>query len=196
MSRGIGARLLVSYLLLIALAMGLLCPYLLYQFRSFYLEWAASGLRARALAISDTIGDRLAHPEQRDQLEEVTRLFRRQDRVIVRILDEQARVLASTDPADHKGDSLLTWKGMRRGLAGEINTGRAYTGRPATERLYVIVPVRKHRRVLGLVRVSLRLEDFKAVYRRMEDVVVGALAVTFAACSIVSLLLSRGLVLP
>jgi signal transduction histidine kinase len=196
MGRGIGARLLVSYLLLIALAMGLLCPFLLYQFRRFYLEWNTSSLQARALAISDTVDDRLAHPGGHEELEQVTRLFRRQDRVIVRILDARARVLASTDPADHKGDSMLAWDGVRRGLAGQINSGRAYTGRPATERLYVIVPVRQENRTLGLVRVSLRLEDFNAAYRRMESVFLGALAITFLACSATSLLLSRGLGLP
>jgi len=196
MGRGITARLLVSYLLLIALAMGLLCPFLLYQFRRFYLEWSTTSLQARALAISDMVDDRLARPEGHEQLEEVTRLFRRQDRVIVRILDARARILASTDPADHHGDSMLAWSGVRRGLAGEINSGRAYLGRPATERLYVIVPVRQENRVLGLVRVSLRLEDFNAAYRRMESISLAALAVTFLACGVISLLLSRGLGLP
>ena len=61
---GVGARLLASYLLLIALAMGLLCPYLLLAFRQFYLEWIESGVRARSLAIADTVGALMEQPQQ------------------------------------------------------------------------------------------------------------------------------------
>jgi hypothetical protein len=101
----------------------------------------------------------MAHPRRRAHLDEVTAQFRRQDRVIVRLLDERGRVLGSTDPEDRKGDSLLDLKGVRLGLAGRMNTGRMRRGTPAMERLYVVVPVQSEGRVLGLVRVSLLLGD-------------------------------------
>src|SRR5690349_17967564 len=62
MGRGISSRLLASYMLLIALAMGLLCPYLLHAFRQFYLEWIESGVRARSLALANTVGGAVARP--------------------------------------------------------------------------------------------------------------------------------------
>lgn len=196
MLRGIGARLLVSYLLLIVVAMGLLCPYLLHAFRQFHLEWAANDLRARAMAISDTIVHLMTDPGRDEQLESVTAQFRQQDRVIVRILDEDGRVLGSTDPEDKPGKRLLDLAGVRSGLAGKTSSGRAFRGAPATERLYVAVPVRNGGRVLGLVRVSLLLGDFQAAYRRMRNVAAGALLVTFAGCGLLSLVLARGMVLP
>jgi signal transduction histidine kinase len=196
MLRGIGARLLVSYLLLIVVAMGLLCPYLLHAFRQFHMEWAANDLRARAMAISDTIVHLMTHPRREEQLKGVTAQFRRQDRVIVRILDEKGRVLGSTAPEDSPGASLLDLPGVPAGLTGQYNTGRAFRGTPATERLYVVVPVRSHGQVLGVVRMSLPLADFQAAYRRMRNVAAGALLVTFLGCGLLSLALARGLVPP
>jgi signal transduction histidine kinase len=196
MTRGIGVRLLASFLLLIALAMGLLCPYLLHAFRQFYLEWSANDLRARAMVIRDIIGDQMTHPEQRDQLDSFTAQFRREDRVIVRLLDGQGRVLGSTDPTDYKGRSLLDLPGIRLGLAGEQNTGRLFRGQPLMERLYVVVPVRHAGRVVGLVRVSLLLGDFKDAYRRMRNVAFVGTLVTFLGCGFLSLLISRSLVRP
>ena len=100
MLRGIGARLLVSYLLLIVVAMGLLCPYFLHAFRQFHLEWAANDLRARAMAISDTIVHLMLSEGREERLKSVTSQFRRQDRVLVRILDEKGQVLGSTAPEE------------------------------------------------------------------------------------------------
>jgi signal transduction histidine kinase len=196
MLRGIGARLLVSYLLLIVVAMGLLCPYFLHAFRQFHLEWAANDLRARAMAISDTIVHLMMNEGREERLKSVTAQFRRQDRVLVRILDEKGRVLGSTAPEDSPGASLLDLPGIRPGLRGQYNTGRAFRGTPAAERLYVVVPVRNEGRVLGLVRLSLLLGDFQAAHRRMRNVAFGALLVTFAGCGLLSLALARGLVRP
>jgi signal transduction histidine kinase len=196
LSWGIGHRLLISYLVLIALAMGLLCTYLLFAFRQFHLEWAEHDLRARAEAISNTIVELMKRPDRQHHLEGVTTQFQQQDRVIVRVLDEHGMVLGSTDPGDRPGDNRSSLPGVRLGLAGQDATGQAYRGTPSMERLYVVVPVKQDDRILGVVRMSLLLRDLQSAYRRMRNVAIGALLITFTACSVLSLLLARGLVRP
>ena len=176
-----------------ALAVGLLMAYSLWSFQTFFLENTRTDLRARALVLADSVADALqdGHPEYADVLASRSAAGRG---VRARVVTAEGTLLACSSPELDR--QLTDWPrvpGFAEALAGQevSRIGKGVFG--DGERLYVALPIRRHGRVLGAVRMSMSLQQFNQQVSRNLRGELLALTLILVGCAALGALLARGI---
>ncbi|WAS96750.1 sensor histidine kinase [Nannocystis punicea] len=190
---GVRRRLFVTTLGLLVLCAGALVSVVLWSFQRFYLASAATDLGARTHAIAQTAGDLL---EQGDlvRLRVLVERYGAPEDIALRVIAPDGRLLATSqhEPAEN----AIVWPavpGMADALAGRAVTGIAVGLSDNEDRIYHAVPIVRHERLLGAVRMSRSLAQLQAHLRATIVTVLVALAVILAVGAGLVAWFARGL---
>ncbi len=192
----IRTRLFLTLLGLIAVGAGLLAAVVLWSFERFFLESTENDLHARAVAIAESLSEWLAE----DDLERVGLVVRRygaQEGIALRVLGLDGKLIATSDTAP--GEWRTDWTvvpGVRQAMAGGTVRGRAPGITTDDERVFVVLPVVREGKSLGLVRMSRTLAGLRAYQRDTVGIVLGALGLVLLGSAGLSAFLARGLASP
>ncbi|MDC0716379.1 sensor histidine kinase [Nannocystis bainbridge] len=193
---GVRRRLFVTTLGLLVLCAGALVSVVLWSFERFYLATAAADLGARTHALAQTAGDLL----EQDDLTRLRLLVERYgapEDIALRVVAPDGRLLATSqqDPAE----SAIVWPtvpGMAEALAGRAANGIAPGLVDSQERIYHAVPIVRHGRQLGVIRMSRSLAQLQAHMTATVFTVLAALAVILAVGAGFVAWFARGLARP
>ena len=192
----IHTKLLATYLLLLVLGTSLMSGYILWTFYAFFMQSRQTDLENWAVALSESIADVLEEKDtQRVQI--IVRRYGAPDNITLRVFDAQGLLLASSDPQrDRQITNWLPIPGVSEALHGRSAQGVAKGVLSTDDRLYIVKPMTRKGRLLGILRISITLEQFQKQFARVIWTILAALGITIFLCTLVSDRLARSLSKP
>ncbi|ACK72147.1 integral membrane sensor signal transduction histidine kinase [Gloeothece citriformis PCC 7424] len=192
----IHAKLLATYLVLIALGTFLLGGYLLWSFYIFFMNMKQTELEIWSNILSEDIGEAL----YRNNLEQVQGLVKRYgspETITLRIFNPQGRLLSTSAP---KIDRMIKdWSvipGMKGAIQNKTVNGVAKGVLSNEDRVYTVRPIIYQGQRLGIIRMSVTITQFQRQFRSLLVTVLGTVMLTFLLCAVISAWLARSLALP
>ena len=189
-------KLLTNYLLLIVLGTSLMSSYILWTFYAFFMQSRQTDLENWAAALSESVADVLEEKDtQRVQI--IVQRYGVPDNITLRVLDVQGSLLATSDPqTDRQITNWLPIPGVSEALNGYSAQGVAKGVLSTSDRLYIAKPITRNGQLLGILRISITLEQFQKQFARVIWTILAALAITIFLCTLVSDRLARSLSKP
>ncbi|MFB2939034.1 ATP-binding protein [Aerosakkonemataceae cyanobacterium BLCC-F154] len=155
-----------------------------------------SDLDAWTSALSESVADSL----EKNNVERVDIIVKRYgspDSITLRIFDPQGRLLTTSAPdIDKKITNWLEFPGVREALQNQIVQGRAKGILSQDDRLYAAKPIVRNGRLLGVLRMSITIEQFQRQFEKLILSVLLTLIVTVLLCAVISECLTRSIARP
>jgi signal transduction histidine kinase len=192
----IHARLLATYLLLTALGTTIMSSYVLWSFHAYFMRTRQADMENWAAAVSESVADALEE-ENTQRVEVLIRRFGAPRNVTLRVFDSTGRLLATSSPEIDK--QVTDWyqvKGIREALQGLEARGITKGVITADDRLFVAKPILRNGELLGVLRMSITLQQFQRQFLGVIWTVLGSLVVTIFLCALLSERLARSLSKP
>lgn len=189
-------KLLVTYLALTSLGTTILAGYILWSFYGYFMAMRQSDLDAWTSALGESVADALEEndPKRVDLL--VQRYGARQS-VTLRVFTPEGRLLFTSAPNIDK--YILDWSnvpGISEALQNKPTQGVAKGVLTNDDRLYAAKPISRNGRLLGVLRMSITLDQFQRQFQIIIFTVVGALFLTLLLCAFISEHLARNIAKP
>lgn len=192
----IHTRLLASYLALIAIGTSLLASYILWSFYVYFMKTRADDLDAWTIALSESLADSL----EEKNLEKVAVLVQRYGApktVTLRVFAPDGRLLSTSAPeTDYQVINWLEVPGMRDAFQNQTRQGIAKGVLSQEDRLYVARPIYRNGQLLGVLRMSITLQQFQRQFQSIIWTILGTLVVTVLLCAVISEYLTRSIARP
>ena len=191
----IHAKLLGTYLMLTAFATSLLAGYILWSFYDYFMRSRQLDLDNWTSALSESVADAL---EDKDipRVKLLVQRYGAPETVTLRVFDRKGSLIATSDPRDSQIKDWYQVPGMREALQNRVQQGIAKGVLSNDDRLYIVKPIQRHTQLLGVIRMSLTLEQFQRQFARVFWSVLGTLALTIVLCALISSRLARSLSKP
>ncbi|RCJ15303.1 two-component sensor histidine kinase [Nostoc sp. ATCC 43529] len=189
-------KLLATYLLLIVLGTSLMAGYILWSFHAYFMRSRLMDLENWTAGLSESVADAL----QENDLQRVEMLVQRYgapQTVTLRIFDRQGRLLVTSDTLGDK--QVKDWykvPGVREALQNRPQQGMAKGVLSPEDRLYIARPIVRNGKLLGVLRMSITLDQFQRQFARVIWSVLGTLTVTIFLCALISTRFARSLSKP
>ncbi len=169
---------------------------ILWMFYAFFMQSRQTDLENWAAALSESIADVLEAKEpQRLQL--IVQRYGAADNITLRVFDAQGALLATSDPqTDQQVTNWLPIPGVAEALHGHSAQGMAKGVLSTNDRLYIAKPMTRNGQLLGLLRLSITLDQFQRQFARVIWTILAALGLTILLCALVSDRLARSLSKP
>lgn len=194
--KSIYGKLLVTYLALTALGTSLLACYLLWSFHAYFMRTRQADLSVWTTALSESIADALEENDQK-RVELLVQRYGSPKSVTLRIFAADGRLLSTSSPElDQK---LIDWSsvpGVKEALQNQPMQGLAKGVLSNDDRLYAAQPIIRKGRLLGVLRMSITLEQFQRQFRIVILTVLGTLFITVLLCALISEWLARNMARP
>ncbi|MDX2243119.1 MAG: ATP-binding protein [Leptolyngbyaceae cyanobacterium bins.302] len=192
----IHAKLLATYLLLVTLGTSLLSGYVLWSFYAYFMQTRQADLENWASALSESVADALERQDVQ-RVELITQRYGAPETVTLRVFDPEGALLATSAPqTDQYYIDWVQVPGMQAALQGQIAQGVAKGILSSDDRLYITKPVVRNRQLLGVLRLSITLEQFQRQFARIIWTILATLGVTILLCALISDRFARSLSLP
>ncbi len=159
--------------------------FLLRSLSGYFLQLRQTDLANWAAAVSENVADEL----EQQNLQRVQQLMRRHgqsETVTVRVLSPQGQLLASSSTEDHRITNWMAVPGMQEALQNQVVQGTAKGVLSGDDRLYVARPISRNGQLLGVLRMSVTLEQFQQQIAFLWWAVMGALLLTMVLCAVIS----------
>jgi signal transduction histidine kinase len=155
-----------------------------------------SDLDAWTTALGESVADSL-ETDNVERVEVIVRRYGSPDAVTLRILDPQGRLLTTSAPqTDKRVKNWLEVPGVREALQNKSVQGKAKGLFSNDDRLYAAKPIVRNGRLLGVLRMSITIEQFQRQFNRLILSVLLSLVVTVFLCAIISEYLTRSIARP
>jgi signal transduction histidine kinase len=179
-------KLLMMYLWLILLGTSLMAGYVLWSFYAYFIHLRQTDLENWTAALSESVADAL-ETEDLGQVHQLVQRYGAPNSITLRVFDRSGHLIASSNlNQDH---TIQDWRGIP-GVAAALNNQPAQgltKGVLSTDdRLYIARPIVRHAQLLGVLRMSITLEQFQRQFARMVWAVVVAAALTILLCALIS----------
>jgi signal transduction histidine kinase len=192
----IHTKLLATYLLLTALGTSLMSGYILWSLHAYFIQARQTDLNNWSAALSESVGDALAEND-RQEISLLVQRYGAPETVTLRIFDTNGRLLATSSPEiDRQMVNWLEVTGIRAALQNQVNHGIAKGIFSNDDRLYIARPIVREGEILGVLRMSITLQQFQRQFARVTWTVLGSLALTVLLCTFISEWLARSLSRP
>lgn len=174
---GIRNRLIVSYILLIMIALLLLGSYILWFFYRHNLENLTSNLIDQALIAEKLVEDyqatgKIQNINQRIQVLGESINFR------ITVIDSEGTVLADSQYEKDKLENHRQRPEIAAALSGINGSDIHYNVRAQENWLYAAVPLYQDSRIVGVVRISTSLSHVEAGYKKLSSALLAAFIMT------------------
>lgn len=191
----IHTKLLVSYLLLVALGTTVMAGYTLYSFHNYFLSARQTDLLNWTAALSESLADALERGD-RDRVSVLVRRYGAPETVTLRVFDANGQLLATSDATDYQFATLLNLPGMRDALQSRESRGISKGMISNDDRLYVARPITRNGQLLGAMRMSITLKQFQRQFRNVIWTILLTLLFTIVLCALISNWLARSVSKP
>jgi len=192
----IHGQLLTTYLLLAALGSSLMAGYILWSFHAYFIESRERDLENWTTALSESAADALKEQE----LQRVKTLVQRygaSETITLRVFNPQGQLLASSD--FQRDQQIRDWRrvaGVQEALQNRLAQGVAKGAFTPDDRLYIARPIVREGQLLGVLRMSITLEQFQRQFAQIFWTLLAALVLTILLCALISDRFARGLSQP
>jgi signal transduction histidine kinase len=192
----IHAKLLATYLLLVTLGTTLLSGYILWSFYAYFMQARQTDLKNWANALSESTADALEEQDnQRVQL--IAQRYGAPETITLRVFDDQGALLATSAlQTDQRSIDWLKISGVQAALQGHVTQGVAKGVLSSDDRLYIAKPIVRNNQLLGVLRLSITLEQFQHQFAKVIWTILVTLGVTILLCALISDRLARSLSRP
>ena len=192
----IHAKLLATYLLLVTLGTSLMAGYILRSLYDYFMQTRQTDLENSTTALSESVADALENQDIQ-RVEVLVQRFGAPKTVTLRVFDPKGRLLATSDPQrDRQVKNLYNVPGIQKALQNYQVQGVAKGVLSTDDRLFIAKPISRNNRLLGIVRMSITLEQFQRQFAKVIGSVLGTLMVTILLCAFISTRLARSLSKP
>lgn len=189
-------KLLVSYLLLITLGTSLMTTYILWSFHAFFLRSRQADLENWTTALNESVADALEEQNTK-RVQLLMQRYGAPKNITLRVFNLQGQLVASSDPvADRAVQNWLIVPGIQEALHNVSAAGRAKGVLSPDDRLYVAQPIVRNGQQLGVIRMSITLQQIQNQFVRAILTILGALLLTILLCAVLSNHLARSLSKP
>lgn len=192
----IHAKLLATYLLLVTLGTSLMAAYILRSLYDYFMQTRQTDLENLTTALSESVADALENQDIQ-RVEVLVQRFGAPKTVMLRVFDSQGRLLATSDQKlDQQVKNWYNVPGIREALQNQSVQGVAKGVLTSDDRLFFAKPIFRKNRLLGVVRISITLEQFHRQFAKLIGSVLGTLTVTILLCALISTRFARSLSKP
>ena len=188
-------KLFVTYLALTALGTSLLASYILWSFYGYFMSMRQDDLDAWSSALSESVADAL-EDNQPQRVELLVKRYGAPESVTLRVFTPDGRLLYTSSLQDRQISDWSQVPGMREALQNKAMQGVAKGVLSNDDRLYVAKPIFRNGRLLGVLRMSITLEQFQRQFVRVILTVLGTLILTVFLCALISEKLARNMARP
>ena len=188
-------KLFVTYLALTALGTSLLASYILWSFYGYFMSMRQDDLDAWSSALSESVADAL-EDNQPQRVELLVKRYGAPESVTLRVFTPDGRLLYTSSLQDRQISDWSQVPGMREALQNKATQGVAKGVISNDDRLYAAKPILRNGRLLGVLRMSITLEQFQRQFLRVILTVLGTLILTVFLCALISEKLARNMARP
>jgi two-component system phosphate regulon sensor histidine kinase PhoR len=197
--RGLNRRILLTSTA--AASVALLVVYIIVgpRLRSRARDEVHQALRAEAHLLDISVGDYLLRGDGPGVLDPLVDEAARRSRSRYTVIAADGRVLADSSVSDHRLASLDNHGNrpeVRQAVVSGSGTALRHSATLNEDFLYVAFPVRRHNRLLGVVRAARSLAEIEGEARRFRAAVATALLASFFITAFLSTLLASTLARP
>lgn len=191
----IHAKLLATYLLLTTLGTSLMAGYILWSFYTYFMQTRQADLENWTDALGESVADALEVGDTK-RVEVLIKRYGAPKTITLRAFDRTGRLLATSDSKDQRVTDWYQVAGMREAFENRQTQGIAKGVLSNEDRLYIARPISRNGQFLGVLRMSLTLEQFQRQFAKVIWSVLGTLALTLLLCALISAHLARSLSKP
>ncbi|BAY21356.1 integral membrane sensor signal transduction histidine kinase [Calothrix sp. NIES-2100] len=192
----IHAKLLCTYLMLTAFGTSLLAGYILWSFSEYFMRMRQVDLDNWTSALSESVADALAEKDI-PRVKLLVQRYGAPQNVTLRVFSQQGSLIATSNPKlDAQVKDWYEVAGMGAALQNHIQKGIAKGVLSNDDRLYIARPIERNGEFLGVLRMSITLEQFQQQFAKVFWSVLGTLALTIILCAFISSRLARSLSKP
>ncbi|NDJ23414.1 HAMP domain-containing protein [Nostoc sp. B(2019)] len=192
----IHAKLLATYLLLTTLGTSLMAGYILWSFHAYFMQSRQTDLGNWTDALSESVADALEE-QNLQRVELLVQRYGAPETVALRIFNQKGRLLATS--AVQQDKQVTDWykvPGVWEALQNRPAQGVAKGVLSTQDRLYIARPIVRNGQLLGVLRMSMTLDQLQRQFARVIWSVLGTLALTILLCALISTRLARSLSKP
>lgn len=179
------AKLLATYLLLTVLGTSLMAGYLLRSFYVYFIGARQAELDNWSAALSESIGEALEENSQQ-QVDLLVSRYGKPETVTLRVFDPQGKLLATSSPTDYQVTNWLEVVGIQEGVQNQVARGVAKGILSDDDRLYIVRPIQQNGQLVGILRMSVTLNQFQRQFATLVWAVLGAMGLTIVLCTVIS----------
>lgn len=153
-------------------------------------------LDAWTTALSESVADALEENDLK-RVDLIVQRFGARQSVKLRIFGPDGRLLSTSSPQLDR--QIADWSiipGVREALQNKPVQGVAKGVLSKDDRLYAARPIYRNSRLLGVLRMSITLEQFQLQFRTVIFTVLGTLILTLLLCALISERLARTIARP
>ncbi|MBD2775256.1 sensor histidine kinase [Iningainema tapete] len=191
----IHTKLLATYLLLTALGTSFMAGYVLWSFHAYFMKTRQAEMQNWSKAIALSAADAL----EKDDIKRVKLLVQRYgaaESITIRVFDPNGKLMATSSPSDQQVTNWLVVPGIKAALKNREEQGVAKGVLSNDDRLYIAQPIVRNGKLLGVLRMSITLQQFQRQFAVVIWTVLGTLAFTLLLCTLLSEWLARSLSRP
>jgi signal transduction histidine kinase len=189
-------KLFVTYLALTALGTSILAGYILWSFYGYFMRTRQADLNAWSNALSESVADALEENEL-DRVKLLVQRYGSAESVTLRFFRPDGRLLFTSAPdIDRQVTDWSKVPGVSEALQNKPMQGMAKGVVSNDDRLYVAKPVSRNGKLLGVLRMSITLDQFQRQFRSIILTIFGTLLFTVLLCAVISELLARNMARP
>ncbi|BBD57249.1 integral membrane sensor signal transduction histidine kinase [Nostoc sp. HK-01] len=192
----IHAKLLATYLMLTAFGTSLMAGYILWSFHAYFMQTRQTDLENWTSALSESVADAL---EEKDisRVKLLVQRYGAPQTVTLRVFNKKGSLIATSDPKlDQKVTNWYKVPGMQQAFQNYAAQGVAKGVLSNEDRLFIARPIQRRGQLLGVLRMSITLEQFQRQFLTVIWSVLGTLAVTILLCALISSRFARSLSKP
>ncbi|MBD3886937.1 HAMP domain-containing histidine kinase [Phormidium tenue FACHB-886] len=192
----IHAKLLATYLLLVTLGTSLMSGYVLWSFYAYFMQARQADLKNSADALIESTADAL-EVKNFQRVQVIAQRYGAPENITVRVFDPQGSLIATSAPQTDQ--QILNWleiPGVQEALRGHSAQGIAKGISSNDDRLYIIKPIVRNSQMLGVLRLSITLEQFQYQFAKIIWTILVTLGVTILLCAFISDRFARSLSQP
>jgi signal transduction histidine kinase len=153
-------------------------------------------LDAWTTALSETVADALEEKDLK-RVELIVQRYGARQSVTLRVFGPDGRLLSTSAPQlDRRVADWFDVPGVREALQNQPVQGVAKGVLSKDDRLYTARPISRNGRLLGVLRMSLTLDQFQGQFRTVIFTVLVTLILTVLLCALISEWLARNIAKP
>ncbi|MDP8966351.1 MAG: HAMP domain-containing histidine kinase [Cyanobacteriota bacterium] len=166
------------------------------SFHAYFMRTRQADLNNWASALSESVADALEE-NNLDRVELLVQRYGAPETITLRVFAPDGHLLSTSSPdIDRQITSWLDVPGVREGLQNKPIQGKAKGVLSNDDRLYAAQPLFRNGRLLGVLRMSLTLEQFQRQFRIVIFTILGTLSLTLLLCAFISERLARNIARP
>lgn len=192
----IRVKLLTTYLALTAMATSVLTGYLLWSFYTTFMKTRQSELDIWSNALTESVADALEN-NNFSSVDGLVKRYGAAEAITLRVFTPDARLLSTSTPSvDEQITNWLEVPGVKEALQQKTMQGHAKGLLTNEDRLYISRPILRKGRMLGVLRLSVSLAQFKKQFQAVVLTVLATLGMTLLLCGAISAWFARSLAMP